>query len=42
MNESYKETLHHTKFSAPMDLGAARERSRAFRRTVSAIGFLVG
>lgn len=42
MNESYKETLHQAKFSALMDLDQAMERSRSFRRTVSAVGSLIG
>ncbi len=37
MNESYKETLHQAKFTAVMDLNLAVERSRSFRRMVSAI-----
>lgn len=42
MNESYKETLHQAKFSSLMDLRLAAERSRSFRRMVSAIGSLSG
>jgi hypothetical protein len=37
MNESDKETLHQAKFTAVMDLNLAVERSRSFRRMVSAI-----
>lgn len=42
MTESYKETLHQTKFSAAMDLNLAAERSRSFRRMVHAVELLVG
>lgn len=42
MNESYKETLHQTKFSAIMDLKAAERRSRSFRRMVNAVRLLSG
>lgn len=42
MNESYKETLHQTKFSAVMDLSLAAKRSRSFRRMVNAISKLCG
>ncbi|MFE6308107.1 DUF4276 family protein [Nocardiopsis sp. NPDC057823] len=42
MNESYKETLHQAKFSALMDMDLAMERSRSFRRMVSAVGSLLG
>jgi hypothetical protein len=42
MNESYKETLHQAKFSALMDLDLAAQRSRSFRRMVSAVGSLSG
>ncbi|EDY46421.1 DUF4276 family protein [Streptomyces sp. SPB074] len=42
MCESYKETLHQAKFSALLDLRAARENSRSFRRMVHAIETLLG
>jgi hypothetical protein len=41
MCESYKETLHQAKFSSLIDLQAARERSRSFRRMVHAIEVLL-
>ena len=42
MVESYKETLFQPTFTALMDLDAARERSRSFRRFVKAVGLLIG
>ncbi|WP_326694767.1 DUF4276 family protein [Streptomyces sp. NBC_01766] len=42
MQESYKETLHQAKFSAVMDLRAAAEGSRSFRRMVHAVELLLG
>ncbi|MFJ2638118.1 DUF4276 family protein [Streptomyces sp. NPDC087511] len=42
MCESYKETLHQAKFSALIDLSAAKERSRSFRRMVHAVEGLLG
>jgi hypothetical protein len=41
MYESYKETLHQAKFSALIDLAAAAEKSRSFRRLIHAIGLLL-
>jgi hypothetical protein len=41
MCESYKETLHQAKFSALIDLDAARSRSRSFRRMVHAVECLL-
>ncbi|MFE2851325.1 DUF4276 family protein [Streptomyces lavendulae] len=41
MNESYKETLHQAKFSSLMDLSAAAENSRSFRRMMHAIEILI-
>lgn len=40
MNESYRETLHQAKFSAVMDLEAAEQRSRSFRRLINAVRLL--
>ena len=42
MNESYKETLHQAKFTALMDLKAAEQRSRSFRRMIHAVQLLSG
>ncbi|MFB6658690.1 DUF4276 family protein [[Kitasatospora] papulosa] len=42
MNESYKETLHQAKFSSLIDLVAASEKSRSFRRMVHAVEKLSG
>ncbi|MER0243164.1 DUF4276 family protein [Streptomyces sp. HSW2009] len=42
MLESYRETLHQPAFSALIDLHAASERSRSFRRMVHAVQGLVG
>jgi hypothetical protein len=41
MCESYKETLHQAKFSALIDLNAAKARSRSFRRMVHAVECLL-
>jgi Domain of unknown function (DUF4276) len=41
MRESYKETLHRAKFSALIDLAAAAEKSRSFRRLIHAIELLL-
>ena len=41
MCESYKETLHQAKFSALIDLAAAAEKSRSFRRLIHAIELLL-
>ncbi|MBB1245572.1 DUF4276 family protein [Streptomyces durbertensis] len=41
MHESYKETLHQARFSSLMDLAAAADRSRSFRRMVHAVENLV-
>jgi hypothetical protein len=40
MCESYKETRHQVAFSALMDLRAAHDRSRSFRRMVNAVRVL--
>jgi hypothetical protein len=40
MRESYKETRHQVAFSALMDLRAAHDRSRSFRRMVNAVRVL--
>lgn len=42
MCESYKETLHQARFSALIDLAAAAEKSRSFRRLIHAIELLLG
>ncbi|WP_405005416.1 DUF4276 family protein [Kitasatospora purpeofusca] len=42
MHESYKETLHQARFSAVMDLRAAAQNSRSFRRMVHAVEQLIG
>ncbi|MEN8651210.1 DUF4276 family protein [Streptomyces sp. 21So2-11] len=42
MNESYKETLHQAKFSALIDLRAAADKSRSFRRMIHAVVALLG
>jgi Domain of unknown function (DUF4276) len=42
MCESYKETLHQAKFSSLIDLTAASEKSRSFRRLVHAVEKLSG
>ncbi|MEU3407019.1 DUF4276 family protein [Streptomyces sp. NPDC006670] len=41
MTESYKETLHQAKFSALIDLSAAADRSRSFRRMMHAVEKLI-
>ncbi|MEU1281115.1 DUF4276 family protein [Streptomyces sp. NPDC005805] len=42
MHESYRETLHQAKFSSLIDLSAASEKSRSFRRMIHAVEKLSG
>ncbi|MBB1254650.1 DUF4276 family protein [Streptomyces alkaliterrae] len=41
MHESYKETLHQARFSSLMDLAAAANNSRSFRRMIHAVETLL-
>lgn len=41
MHESYKETLHQVGFTSVMDLRAAEEKCRSFRRMIQAVQVLI-